>query len=64
MDNSLTTIFFKACPRCKGDMHNDYDQYGWYVKCIQCGNVSDLEPPAILRPRVQPGVRERKLIRD
>ncbi|MBI4200811.1 MAG: hypothetical protein HY531_00805 [Chloroflexi bacterium] len=30
-------IYFKACPRCHGDMHLSKDQYGQYVECIQCG---------------------------
>ena len=30
-------IYFKACPRCQGDMSLDSDQYGWYMECLQCG---------------------------
>lgn len=29
--------YFKACPRCKGDLYKDSDMYGVFVTCIQCG---------------------------
>lgn len=28
---------FKGCPRCGGDIFVDYDHYGWYERCLQCG---------------------------
>ena len=34
-------IFFKACPRCHGDLYLDSDMYGVYVKCLQCAFVKD-----------------------
>ena len=33
----------KGCPRCKGDMFVDRDQYGWYEQCVQCGYLRALE---------------------
>ncbi len=37
-------IDFKACPRCRGDLTEDIDMYGKYIKCLQCGHiVTDLE---------------------
>jgi len=33
----------KSCPRCKGAVRVDRDQYGWYEECIQCGYLCDLE---------------------
>jgi len=30
-------LWFKQCPRCQGDLHNDRDTYGHYVACLQCG---------------------------
>ena len=33
----------KSCPRCKGDVRVDRDEYGWYEECIQCGYVRDLK---------------------
>ncbi len=39
-------IYFKACPRCRGDMAEDRDAYGFYVFCVQCGYQRDLRPIA------------------
>ena len=51
---------FKSCPRCKGNVIIDRDQYGWYEQCIQCGYISDLKNMAEVRqPRVK--VQKRKL---
>ena len=36
-------IFFKACPRCRGDMHHTGDYYGEYCQCLQCGHIIDEE---------------------
>ena len=49
------TIDFKACPRCRGDMHADRDQYGAFRSCIQCGHMEYLTTPeqrAGLRGRI------------
>jgi len=34
----------RRCARCEGNVYLDKDQYGWYVKCLQCGHTSDLRP--------------------
>ena len=36
-------IYFKACPRCRGDMHLIGDHYGNYRQCLQCGHIIDVE---------------------
>jgi hypothetical protein len=41
-------VYFKACPRCSGDMHGSSDMYGSYKECLQCGHVVDLEKRSIL----------------
>lgn len=28
---------FRACPKCKGDMFPDEDEYNKYYTCLQCG---------------------------
>ena len=33
----------KGCPKCKGDVELDRDQWGWYEQCIQCGYLFDLQ---------------------
>ena len=34
---------FKSCPKCSGDLFVDCDTNGWYVECLQCGYLSDLD---------------------
>ncbi len=37
----MAAILFKACSRCKGDLHHGQDIYGRYLTCLQCGYVVD-----------------------
>ncbi len=30
---------FNDCPRCKGTVILDKDEYGWYEQCLQCGHL-------------------------
>ena len=30
--------WFKACPKCHGDIYSDGDTYGSYLACMQCGH--------------------------
>jgi len=32
-------FYFKACPKCRGDMYLDEDAYGVFAKCLQCGRI-------------------------
>jgi DNA-directed RNA polymerase subunit RPC12/RpoP len=34
-------IYYKACTKCGGDMHDSRDAYGSYVTCMQCGFLKD-----------------------
>ncbi len=36
-------IYFKGCPKCKGDLYLEEDFYGSFFKCFQCGHLIDLE---------------------
>ncbi len=36
-------LFFKSCPRCKGDIHFNQDIYGRYKECLQCGFMEDVQ---------------------
>lgn len=38
-------LYFKACPRCQGDMHENRDIYGTYRECLQCGHMIDMARP-------------------
>ena len=31
-------FWFKACPKCHGDLYSDTDVYGSYIACLQCGS--------------------------
>jgi hypothetical protein len=42
-------MWFKACPRCRGDMFMDSDYYGPVVSCIQCGHTLQ-QPLSATRP--------------
>ncbi|MBI4201020.1 MAG: hypothetical protein HY531_01870 [Chloroflexi bacterium] len=42
-------IYFKACPRCHGDMHLSKDQYGQYLECIQCGYEAESQALSEMR---------------
>ena len=35
-------FYFKACPKCNGDMYLDSDAYGHFRKCLQCGRLFEL----------------------
>lgn len=43
-------IYFKACPKCKGDMSLERDVYGSYFACLQCGKHIDIDPRDAPRP--------------
>ena len=36
-------FYFKACPKCQGDMYTERDQYGSYIECLHCGLIRDIE---------------------
>ena len=36
-------IYFKACPRCRGDMTLTGDHYGWFKECLMCGYEVDVD---------------------
>ena len=45
-------IYFKACPKCRGDIYLDRDAYGAYKKCLQCGRIFEVEAqqPSMRKP--------------
>lgn len=34
-------LWFKCCPRCRGDLYEDRDRYGAFIACVQCGYMQD-----------------------
>ena len=53
-------IMFKACPKCRGDMHVNRDIHGDYKECLQCGLMEDVEDPRRARLLEAVGVKEGK----
>ena len=35
-------VWFKLCPRCNGDLMADRDEYGKFIRCMQCGLARDM----------------------
>ena len=35
-------VFYRSCPKCRGDMHTRQDFYGDFKECLQCGLLQDL----------------------
>ena len=52
---------FKSCPKCAGDLFVDWDMNGWYVECLQCGYLSDLD--SMLKVKMEPVNKVEKLAR-
>jgi DNA-directed RNA polymerase subunit M/transcription elongation factor TFIIS len=50
---------FKSCPKCEGDLFIDSDANGWYVQCLQCGYLSDLD--SMLKAKRETSQKEEKL---
>ena len=36
-------VYYRACPKCRGDMHSREDVYGNFRECLQCGLIQDLK---------------------
>ena len=52
-------FYFKGCGKCKGDLHLESDTYGKFLKCLQCGRITEVESRrshAVLR--VAPDIAE------
>ena len=45
----METLYFKACPKCGGDVIVDRDPYGRFFKCMQCGLLRDVAPEPVVR---------------
>jgi len=33
----VSVIRSKSCRRCRGDLFVEFDEFGVYVECVQCG---------------------------
>ena len=42
MQNRMARFYFKACAKCQGDMYLEWDAYGPFRQCLQCGRIVEL----------------------
>ena len=35
-------VYYRSCPKCRGDMHIRRDFYGDFRECLRCGLMQDL----------------------
>ncbi len=48
-------FWLRSCSKCNGDLHEDRDQYGTYIACLQCGHYLTEPEEVLLRySQVQP----------
>ena len=60
-DWHTSRTWFKSCPRCHtGDVFLRRDHYGWYLDCLQCGWVKDLDHPNEANLALQPRRRNKQ----
>ena len=48
-------IYFKACPKCRGELYQDRDAYGHFRKCLQCGRIFESQPQQPTMSKPEPG---------
>ena len=42
-------FILKGCGKCQGDLVPQEDLYGYYLKCLQCGRITE---EATVKPRI------------
>ena len=42
-EKESSMFYFKACTKCHGDLTLERDSYGDFLKCMQCGTLTDVE---------------------
>ncbi len=64
-------IWLKGCPKCKGELADNKDTFGYYIYCVQCGyQLSEVQIGKLWthtlnrvgrRPAAQPPVQVQEL---
>lgn len=36
-------LLAKRCPRCNGNLVLEYEEYRWYINCLQCGHEQNMK---------------------
>lgn len=52
-------IYFKACPKCQGDLTMGQDTYGPFIRCLQCGFMKDV----VAKPGASASVNRHAVVR-
>jgi DNA-directed RNA polymerase subunit M/transcription elongation factor TFIIS len=46
------TMYFNACPKCRGTVVRREDDFGTYLQCLSCSRIIELAQPNVAdRPR-------------
>jgi DNA-directed RNA polymerase subunit M/transcription elongation factor TFIIS len=48
MGGNMTIPRLDSCPKCKGQLLLEKDNYGLYQQCLQCGYLHDLQTFSVL----------------
>ncbi len=40
--------WLRECPRCRGDLREELDQFGPYISCVQCGYILKAEEELLI----------------
>lgn len=48
----MKRYYYKACPKCHGDLVLQQDIHGWFVQCVQCSMLREVPDP-LKRARMQ-----------
>jgi hypothetical protein len=40
---NINQVLAQRCPKCGGKAFLGRDQFGWYVQCLLCGHLKNLE---------------------
>lgn len=52
----------KGCPRCSGDVYFDWDFYGWFEQCLQCGYMHYMHTTAKAEERQPQKVKAKAVV--
>lgn len=45
-------FILRSCPRCLGDLYQERDSFGYFVRCLQCGHEIQLSRGLDVRERL------------
>jgi len=51
-------FMLRSCPRCLGDLYQQSESNGYYVRCLQCGHEIQLSRGLAVQEKVSPALLE------